>query len=131
MQDWVLSNPAFSEEFFSDLKPVDHLPHGLRRSSTGCTGAIPTKFARYSSLALAIALVYDVPPPPYWPHYQVSPDSLPRKLPNPAEPFDRLTREDMLGRTYHRLTRAAGRGAQVRRRRGGARRGARTGPRRP
>jgi hypothetical protein len=93
---WLLSNEAFSEEFFSNLKPVDDLPvvfailEGLHRSDA-------EKFARYPSLALAIALVYDVPPPPYWPHQQVTRGSLPRKLPKPEEPFDRLTKEDAVG----------------------------------
>jgi hypothetical protein len=104
MQDWVLSNQAFSEEFFSLVRPVDKLPtvfgilEGLHRRD-------PARFARYASLALAIAVVYDVPPPPWWPHLQVSEDALPRKLPNPAAPFDWFTHEDILGRTYHGLAR--------------------------
>jgi len=104
MKDWVLSNEPFSEEFFSLIKPQDNLPRvfaileGLHRRDA-------SRFARYSSLALAIAVVYDVPPPPWWPHYQVTEEALSRKLPNPAAPFDFLTHEDMLGRTYHRLTR--------------------------
>ncbi len=104
MKDWVLSNEAFSEEFFSILKPVDRLPtvfailEGLHRRDAA-------KFERYSSLALALAVVYDVPPPPWWPHYQVTQEELSRKLPNPAAPFDYLTHEDMGGHTYHMLTR--------------------------
>jgi hypothetical protein len=104
MQDWVLTNAAFSEEFFSNVKPVDYLPmvfqilEGLHRRNA-------ERFAQYSSLALAIALVNDVAPPPYWPHGQVTPQALPRKLPNPAFVFDRLALEDMNGNTYHRLTR--------------------------
>jgi len=104
LKDWVLSNEAFSEEFFSAVKPQDNLPavfailEGLHRRDAA-------KFSRYSSLALAIALVFDVPPPTWWPHNQVTPEALSRKLPNPAAPFDWLTREDMLGHTYHRLAR--------------------------
>jgi hypothetical protein len=104
LQAWVLSNDAFSEQFFSNLKSVDHMPNvlaileGLHRRDAG-------KFETYSSLALAIALVYDIAPPPYWPHFQVSPEALPRKLVNPAETYERLAREDSQGRTYHRLTR--------------------------
>src|ERR1700677_2488039 len=88
-QAWLLGNAAFSEEFFTLINGVDYMPKvlgildGLRRAE-------PEKFARYPSLALAIAVVYDVPPPPYWPHGQVSRESLPRTLPNPAEPFERL-----------------------------------------
>ncbi len=104
LQAWVLSNDAFSEEFFSNVKAVDHLPNvlaileGLHRRGA-------EHFERYSSLALALALVYDVKPPPYWPHFQVSPEALPRKLVNPALIYERLIRDDTLGRTYQRLTR--------------------------
>jgi hypothetical protein len=103
LQDWLLTNPGFSEEFFSTLKAVDDVPKvfaildGLHRRS-------PEKFARYSSLALAIAVVYDVPPPPYWPHHQVTEASLSRKLLNPAAPFDYFTRADMEGRSYFNLS---------------------------
>jgi len=102
MKDWLLSNDAFSEQFFSLVKPVDNLPvvfgilEGLHRRD-------PAKFARYSSLALAIAVVYDVQPPPYWPHHQVPASLLSRKLPNPAAPFDWFAREDAVGHTYHGL----------------------------
>jgi hypothetical protein len=104
LQAWVLSNDAFSEEFFSNLKAVDHLPNvlaileGLHRRGA-------EHFERYSSLALALALVDDVKPPPYWPHFQVSPEALPRTLVNPALVYERLIRDDTLGRTYHRLDR--------------------------
>jgi hypothetical protein len=103
LQAWVLSNRAFSREFFSLIKPVDHLPtvlailEGLHRRGMD-------KFEKYSSLALAIAVVYDVAPPPYWPHAQVTLESLPRRLPNPSEPYERLIREDMAGRTYFRIS---------------------------
>jgi hypothetical protein len=101
-QDWLLSNQAFSSEFFSNLKTVDNVPkvfailEELRHRD-------PDKFARYSSLALAFSVVYDVPPPSYWPHHQVSVEALSRKLQDPAVPFDYLTREDMLGHTYFNL----------------------------
>jgi hypothetical protein len=104
LQDWMLGHDGFSEQFFSNLKAVDHVPNafsildGLWRRS-------PELFARYSSLALAVALVYDVKPPPYWPHPQVLARDLPRQLANPAETFDRLVREDMLGRTFFHLDR--------------------------
>jgi hypothetical protein len=104
LQDWVLSNEDFSEQFFSNIKGVDQLPNMLSILET-LHKRDPESFARYSSLALAIALVYDVPPPPWWPHYQVSKEALPRRLPKPEDTFGRLTREDMLGHTYFRLAR--------------------------
>lgn len=103
LQGWVLSNDSFSQEFFTNVKGVDHLPNAFaildklyRRD--------PARFARYPSLALAIALVYDVAPPPYWPHSQVTALALPRRLPDPEATFDRLVREDQAGRTYFRLS---------------------------
>jgi hypothetical protein len=104
LQAWVLSNEDFSEQFFSDIKAVDHLPNVLATLES-LHRRDPEKFERYSSLALAIALVYDVPPPPWWPHYQVSKEALPRKLPKASDTFDRLIREDGLGHTYFRLAR--------------------------
>jgi hypothetical protein len=104
MQAWVLEHPSFSEEFFSDLNQVDFQPRVLAILE-GLHRRDPVRFERYPSLCLAIALVYDVPPPPNWPHGQVSAQALDRRLPNPAVPFDWFTREDMLGHTYYKLSR--------------------------
>ena len=99
---WLLANDAFSREFFSLISQVDHLPRvfaildGLRRRGA-------ENFDRYPSLALALAVVYDVDPPAYWPHSQVTEASLSRKLPNPAQTYEWLIREESLGRNYHRL----------------------------
>jgi hypothetical protein len=102
MQAWLLGNRAFSEEFFAHLRPVDYLPkvfeilEAIYRSD-------PAEFKAYSNLALAIALVYDVPPPPNWPHGQVTPTALPRKLPLPVDAFKWWVHQDQLGRTYQSL----------------------------
>ena len=104
LQAWLIGNATFSDEFFSLLSPVDYLPNvfqildELHRRD-------PVRFKTYASLALAIAVVYDVPPPPDWPHAQVSPEALPRRFPAPAEAFAWWTRQDELGRTFHRLAR--------------------------
>ena len=104
LQRWLVGNAAFGDEFFSLLAPQDNLPaafeilNALHRRD-------PVKFARYSSLALAIALVHDVPPPPHWPHGQVSATALPRKMNAPSEVFDWWIAEDVAGRTFHRLSR--------------------------
>jgi hypothetical protein len=102
MQDWLISNPEFSEEFFSILKKVDNVPK-VFAILEGLHDADPEKFARYHSLALAISVVYDVPPPPYWPHHQVSDEALKRGLQSPGAVFDYFTREDMQGRSYFNL----------------------------
>jgi hypothetical protein len=104
MQAWLLRNEAFSQEFFAIITDMDYLPRvfatleGLHRRGAD-------KFEKYSSLALAIAVVYDVPPPSTWPHFQVTAQALPRKMPNAAETYEWLIHEDMQGRTYHRLSR--------------------------
>ncbi len=104
LQRWFVGNAAFGDEFFSLLAPQDNLPavfqilNALHRRD-------PVKFARYPSLALAVALVHDVPPPPNWPHGQVSASALPRKMNAPSAVFDWWIAEDTAGRTFHRLTR--------------------------
>ncbi len=104
LQGWLIGNPAFSSEFFALLAPVDYLPQVFlildelyRRD--------PARFKTYANLALALAVVYDVPPPPDWPHAQVTAAALPRRFPAPADAFAWWTREDQLGHTYHRLAR--------------------------
>jgi len=66
LQGWLLGNAAFSEEFFTLLAPQDNLP-AVFQILNSLHHADPAKFARYASLALAIALVHDVAPPPWWP----------------------------------------------------------------
>jgi len=104
LQTWLVNNEAFSAEFFAALSPLDYVPE-IFRILNSLHQKDPIKFARYASLALAIALVYDVPPSPQWPHGQVTSSALPRKWPAPSEAFDWWVREDLAGRTYHRLAR--------------------------
>ena len=79
LQLWLLGNAAFSEEFFSLLAPVDYVPE-VFRILNDLHRRDPVKFKTYASLALAIDVVYDVPPPPYWPHGQVPSDVLPPRF---------------------------------------------------
>src|SRR5581483_6473185 len=102
LQAWLLANPDFSAEFFSLLSPCDLLPNSLGILSE-LQARNPEKFSRYANLALAIALVYDVPPPPNWPHSQVSSTVLPRRLPAPADAFAFWIRADENGRTLQHL----------------------------
>jgi hypothetical protein len=99
---WLLGNVGFSAEFFSLLAPVDFVPQVFKLLNEIQLDD-PGRFREYSSLALAIALVYDLPPPPEWPHAQVSATALPRRWPSGVAAFDWWTREDAAGRTYHRL----------------------------
>ena len=104
LQAWLLGNPAFSSEFFEQLSPVDYVP-AVFQILDGLYRTDPVRFRAYANLALAIAVVFDVPPPPDWPHGQVSTAALPRKLPAPGAAFAWWTKQDQLGHGYHRLTR--------------------------
>ncbi len=104
LQRWLLENAAFSDEFFSLLSPVDYVPRvfGLLNEIYQWDSS---RFKEYASLALAIAVVYDLPPPPDWPHAQVSAAALPRRWPRASEAFAWWVREDRAGHTYQRLSR--------------------------
>ena len=104
LRAWLMGNLAFSDEFFSLLSPVDYLP-GVFAVLTDLYQADAARFREYPSLVLAIALVYDVPPPPGWPHGQVSAGALPRRLRPAREAFAWWVREDKAGHTFQRLTR--------------------------
>lgn len=103
-QAWLVENAAFSDEFFALIQPVDYLPNVFQILSD-LYQADPRRFATYANLALAIAVVYDVPPPPNWPHAQVTAQALPRRWPKPLDAFLWWTGEDRAGHTYQPLTR--------------------------
>src|SRR5690606_10096663 len=48
---------------------------------------------------------HDLPPPPFWPHGQVAPQALPRRLSPPLAAFKWWIHKDQLGRTHHPLSR--------------------------
>ncbi len=100
----LLGNAALSEEFFTLLAPVD-CPWEVLNILQKICKQDPALFADYSSLALAIAVVYDVPPTPNWPHGQVSPAALPRKLPPPEQAFAYWAKLDRSGVTLQHLRR--------------------------
>ncbi len=78
----LLADPLLSRDFFDLLTPYDHLPVVLKTLER-IHSDNATVFRDYQELALAIALVFDVPPPPQWPHGQVSARQLPRELGDP------------------------------------------------
>ena len=104
LRRWLLENAAFSDEFFSLLSSVDYVPQVFALLNEMHEWD-PDRFKEYASLALAIAVVYDVPPPPDWPHAQVSATALPRRWPRASEAFAWWVREDRAGHTYQRLSR--------------------------
>ena len=72
----LFSDPAVSRMFFSTLSEQDSVPRVLENLSFMRT-AHPQKFKEYASLAVAIAVVNDVPPPQGWPHHQVAAELVP------------------------------------------------------
>jgi hypothetical protein len=100
----LLGNPAASAEFFQLLSPLDN-PSEVLAILQKIHGQDPALFTNYVNLALAIAVVYDVPPPPWWPHGQVKALSLPRTLPPPEQVFAYFGRLDRTNVTLQRLNR--------------------------
>ncbi len=101
---WLFANRDFSRLFFEALAPVDYLPEALRILND-LHRANPRRFERYAALALALALVHDVPPPPHWPHGQVGPQALQRRLLPPGTAFAFWIEAEEAGQTLHRLSR--------------------------
>jgi hypothetical protein len=104
LQAWLFTSPAFSAEFFSVVTPVDFLPRTFEILNE-LHQRDPARFKTYANLALALAVVYDVPPPPNWPHAQVTAEALPRVFPAATDAFAWWAKQDQAGRTYQRLSR--------------------------
>jgi len=104
LQAWLLVHTDFSAEFFSLVSPCDLLTNSFDILNE-LQARDPEKFSTYANLALAIAIVYDVPPPPNWPHGQVSASQLPRTLPDPAAAFAFWVHADETGQTLQPLSR--------------------------
>lgn len=101
-QYFALGSAVFSEEFFLTLAPVDN-PMAVLSILQELYAEDPARFADYQNLAIAIAVVYDVPPPPDWPHGQVNAGALPRRLPAPGAAFAYWTKLDRSRVTLQRL----------------------------
>ena len=99
---WLLGERVFSASFFNQLSPYDYLP-GVLATLKLLREADPRRFASYAQLAMAIALVYDSPPPPRWPHGQVTAKALPRTLPRPLDAFNFFVDSDLHGATLQKL----------------------------
>jgi hypothetical protein len=72
----LLSDPTVSRLFFSTLSDQDSVPRVLENLSS-IRKAHPQNFREYTSLAIAIAVVNDVPLPQGWPHHQVAAELVP------------------------------------------------------
>lgn len=100
---WVMSDRAFSEAFLDLVSPYDCLPR-VMAILQALREAEPRRFLQYQQLALAIAVVYDEPPPQHWPHWQVSGEVLPRRLPSPVDAFRFFADTDRAGVSLHKLS---------------------------
>ena len=104
LQLFALGSFAFSEEFFTTFQPVDN-PVKVVGILQRLYALNPAVFADYPGLAIAVAVVYDVPPPPTWPHGQVDAMALPRRLPAPEDAFQYWTGLDRAKATLQNLRR--------------------------
>jgi hypothetical protein len=96
LQAYMMGSRDFSDQFFTTLSPLDH-PLMVLHTLAVLWRRNPEEFRDYSNLAVAIAVVYDVPPPSVWPHRQVTQQSLPRGLFPPAEIFGFFVKSDRNG----------------------------------
>lgn len=100
----LISDAEFSSAFFYLLTPYDYLPEVLMILNR-LYQHDPDLFERYAQLALATALVHDMPPPPDWPHGQVSAAQLSRTPRDPLEIYLFWIEADRTGATLHELDR--------------------------
>lgn len=97
--DDLLSDAGFSREFFQALRDEDFPPAAIEIIARSRDSG-PELFAEFRRLAVAIAIVYDQPPPPNWPHHQVKPEAVPRVKRPPFEIFGFWIQCQQLGRLY-------------------------------
>jgi hypothetical protein len=98
----MLADARLAERYFALEQPVDRRAEAfaiLARLRAHDAKA----FAENAALAVAIALVHDVPPPRDWPHAQVSEQALPRALVAPEAVFDYFCGLDGAGKSLQRL----------------------------
>lgn len=83
---FMLGRPELIEEFCTELSPKDDRAK-VAKIILDIWDSDSATFKKYPRLALAIAIVFDAPPPKTWPHDQVSEKYLPRKFPEPVQAF--------------------------------------------
>lgn len=98
----MIVDSELSSSFFHLLTPYDYLP-GVLGIMDRLQESEPVAFEDYPQLALAIALVFDVPPPPQWPHGQVPTQLLSRDLRDPLEVFRYWVGVNRSGAALHDL----------------------------
>lgn len=102
MLAFVLGNQSVLETAAKSIRYDDNLPRVFEildeiwRSDSGA-------FKKYTNLALALAIIFDTPPPASWPHSQVSEKVLPRKFPPAADAFKMWIEDRQKGRLLSAL----------------------------
>jgi len=96
LRTYLMGSQNFSDQFFGLLSPLDHPPMVLNTLMV-LWRHNQADFKEYANLAIAIAVVYDILPPPAWPHRQVTPQALARGLFPPADVFDFFIKSDRAG----------------------------------
>ncbi len=82
----MVADEDFLRAFFAALSDRDFTPLVLANLES-IWKTHRTDWKAYRHLAIAIAIVFDVSPPPDWPHHQVNPSEVPIEDPNPADWF--------------------------------------------
>lgn len=86
----IIKNGPLVEELAQTVSREDYLPGVFRVLSDLYTHA-PNTFGQYPALVAALAVVYDQPLPPSWPHHQVPRKTVPLDLGNWNGLFDYFT----------------------------------------
>lgn len=97
--DELLCDTGLAREFFQALRDEDFPPVAIEILARARDSG-PELFTEFRRLAVAIAIVYDQPPPPNWPHHQVKPEAVPRVRRPPFEIFGFWVQCQNLGRLY-------------------------------
>ena len=95
----IPSTPAMLSNFFENVSVYD-CPVEVFAILKRLFEDDPMAFHQYYNLALAIAVVYDVPPPKNWPHGQVGPGLVANNLQDPVRVFRYFVDLDRRGCAY-------------------------------
>lgn len=74
----LIANPLLQKEFLNSLSDADCMPLVLEQLRQ-MREAAPEDFRKLPALAVAIAIVWDSPPPDDWPHHQVHSGEVPKQ----------------------------------------------------
>jgi len=101
LRERLLAEVEWSAGYFAQEKALDR--RGSVLALLARLHARDAKaFEEFPELAMAVALVHDTSPPSDWPHWQVPPQVLPRRLAPAEEVFDHLVRVSRDGKALWR-----------------------------